>query len=146
MLPVTFFNAIINREKKRSRGKENIKISVHLRTLASSWYGISGTPLAPIHLLAKLDMAARLDRLVGLVRLSRDLLSLDGYTVPCHATPFEYRRSSRCHLEIAHIRLTIERRVKLEYKIRKNLVIVQLGADLSNNRQSVLRIHMLISV
>lgn len=55
-----------------------MKLSAHLRTLASSWYGISGTPLWPIHLLAWLDMAARLDRFVGLIWLLRNLLSLDG--------------------------------------------------------------------
>ena len=36
-------------------------------------------PLLPIHLRARLDMAARLDRLEGLVGSSRDQLSLDGY-------------------------------------------------------------------
>lgn len=69
------------REKeKRSNGILDMKLSAHLRTLASSWYGISGTPLGPIHLLAWLDMAARLDRFVGVIWLSRNLLSLDGYS------------------------------------------------------------------
>lgn len=48
-------------------------------------------------------------------------------TVPCHATPFECRRSSRCHLEIARIRLTRERWVKLEYHIQSKLIFGRLS-------------------
>ena len=44
-----------------------VKFAIHLRTPGSSWYGISGLLFIPIHLRALFDMAARLDRLEGLV-------------------------------------------------------------------------------
>lgn len=70
---------VLNNGKRKWNEIVDVKFSVHLRTLGSSWYGISGTPFPPNHLLAWLEMAARLDRLEGGVWLSRDLLSLDGY-------------------------------------------------------------------
>ena len=53
--------------------------SRHLRIFDSSWCGISGLPSLLIHLLALLDIAARLG-LPGLYGLEHDVFVFSGYS------------------------------------------------------------------